>query len=117
MFLFAIAISLFNLFLTDGLSVQDPEGPDPPVTCLRGKITKIDAKIAGQVEIDIASDVGLKPGHVLEVYRLEPRPCYLGKVRILHVNASGSIGQMLPDDANPRDRVKINDSVISSSKR
>ncbi|MBI3762845.1 MAG: hypothetical protein HY260_13435, partial [Chloroflexi bacterium] len=87
---------------------------DPPATFLRGKVTKIDPKDPNRIEIDVGSDRELKSGHTLDVYRLAPRPSYVGMLRILKVNTCGSIGEMVASKSLTQNPVKVGDIVASS---
>jgi hypothetical protein len=74
-----------------GAGPQVPGNP-PPVN-VGGHIKAIDPK-TGLAVIDIGSDVGLKTGHTLEVFRLQPRPEYVGVVLIMEVRAKSAVGKL-----------------------
>src|SRR5262249_30149948 len=56
----------------------------PPV--VQGEVARVDQRDNSRVEITIGSDDGLVPGHELFVYRVKPRPQYLGKIQIMTVD-------------------------------
>jgi hypothetical protein len=59
---------------------------------VEGMIKDVDDK-SGLVTISIGSDAGLVKGHTLEVYRLNPKPTYLGTVTLLEVHPAESVGK------------------------
>jgi beta-lactamase regulating signal transducer with metallopeptidase domain len=61
---------------------------------LEGKITKISSTDKTTVSISLGSAAGLKEGESLEVYRLQPQPEYLGKLRIVIVEANAAVGRL-----------------------
>jgi hypothetical protein len=63
---------------TDISQIKGQENP-PPV---EGLIKRVD-ETNRRVEISIGSDDGLVPGHQLNLYRLKPRPEFLGKIQIV----------------------------------
>jgi hypothetical protein len=67
-----------NGLSTDITQIKGLENP-PPV---EGLIKRVDPTNR-RVEISIGSDDGLVPGHQLNLYRLKPRPEYLGKIQIV----------------------------------
>ncbi len=72
---------------------KDPNAPNPPQRFVKGKIQKVDAE--GRILIDVGLDDGVKEGHTLEVYRLQPRPEYLGMLRILDAHNRESIARLV----------------------
>jgi hypothetical protein len=64
---------------------------NPPPQDVQGVIKQTDA--SGLVTISIGSDAGLVRGHTLDVYRLYPRGQYLGKIRLIDVRATESVGR------------------------
>ncbi|MBV9123710.1 MAG: HEAT repeat domain-containing protein [Planctomycetes bacterium] len=48
---------------------------------------------SGLVVVDLGSDAGLLKGNTLEVFRLEPRPLYLGTLHIVDVQAHQAVGR------------------------
>ncbi|GIW88942.1 MAG: hypothetical protein KatS3mg108_3266 [Isosphaeraceae bacterium] len=57
---------------------------------VEGEVLLADA-VKGRFQISIGSDDGLVSGHELYVYRLEPRPEYLGKVRVSIVDSDRAV--------------------------
>ena len=64
----------------------------PPI--VHGEILRVDAQNK-KVEISIGSDDGLVPGHELYLYRVKPRPEYLGKIKILSTDPDQAVGQVI----------------------
>jgi chromosome segregation ATPase len=82
-----------TLLRTSGLSddisqIKGLESPPPVV----GEVKKIDPSNR-MLELTIGADDGLVVGHVLNIYRLKPRPEYIAKVSIVTTD---------PDQAVPR---------------
>jgi len=73
---------------------SDPNRPNPPPGSVKGTVEKIDQK-DGLVEVSIGADEGLKKFHTLEVYRLQPQPQYLGRIRIVEVFPHKAIGRLV----------------------
>jgi hypothetical protein len=81
-------------------------GKNPPPENVEGRITVTDP--SGLVKISIGSDAGLARNQTLEVFRLAPRPTYLGTIRILEVGATEAVAQpigKLSAPLQPEDRV------------
>ncbi len=76
------------------VSTADPNRPNPPSAQVRGIVEKVDPK-DGLVEISIGADRGLKTYHTLEVYRLQPQPQYLGRIRVVDVFEHKAIGRLV----------------------
>jgi uncharacterized phage infection (PIP) family protein YhgE len=70
----------------------------PPPEDVRGEVKEVGAN--GLLAISIGSDQGLLRGHTLEVYRLDPKPQYLGKMRILEVEPGQAVGKLLSPQYN-----------------
>jgi RNA polymerase sigma factor (sigma-70 family) len=61
-----------------------------PTSDLQGSVRKAEADL---VTIDLGSDHGLKKGDTLEVYRLRPKPKYIGQIKIIEVTPTQSVGR------------------------
>lgn len=57
---------------------------------VEGEVLQADTT-KGRFQISIGSDDGLVPGHELFVYRLQPRPEYLGKVKVSIVDSDRAV--------------------------
>jgi hypothetical protein len=68
-----------------------PRGKVPPSERVEGQITKVSPQ--GLVVVSIGSDAGLAKGQTLEVFRLAPKPMYLGTLRIMEVKPKEAVGQ------------------------
>jgi RNA polymerase sigma factor (sigma-70 family) len=73
----------------------------------RGKIIRVDDK-SQLVEIDLGSDDGVKRKQTLEVFRLQPRAEYLGKLRIVEVEANRAVGRVVTPSVRP---IAVGDEV------
>ena len=96
-----------NGLSTDITQIKGLESP-PPV---EGLIKRVDASNR-RVEISIGSDDGLVAGHELNLYRLKPRPEFLGKIQIVAVNPNQAVGRVV---GNTYQGKKIKEGDIVSS--
>jgi hypothetical protein len=93
---------------------DDPQrdaAANPPTTYVKGTILKLGNE--GLMEISLGSDHGIARGNTLEVFRLEPRPEYLGMIRIVDLRYQTSIGRMVKM-APGKKEIKAGDIVASS---
>jgi len=81
---------------------------NPPKDDVKGKVTAVDTE-TGTVTISIGKDAGLEKGHTLEVYRLKPKPTYLGTLVITEVKKDEATGKM----KLRRGAVQVDDEVAS----
>ncbi len=96
-----------NGLSTDITQIKGLASP-PPV---EGLIKRVDATNR-RVEISIGSDDGLVAGHELNLYRIKPRPEYLGKVQIVSVDSNQAVGRVV---GNTYQGKKIKEGDIVSS--
>jgi hypothetical protein len=84
-----------TLLRRHGLSddITTVKGTDSPPT-VHGEVSRVDAQNRS-VEITIGSDDGLVPGHELFLYRVKPRPEFLGKIKIINVDPDQSVGKVI----------------------
>ena len=80
----------------------------PPV---EGEISRIDPK-SKRIEFTLDSDDGIVVGHELYIYRLKPRPEYLGKLRVIAVDPDQSVGQIIGNTVHGK---KLQEGDIVSS--
>ncbi len=101
-----------SLLRNHGLSddISQVKGLESPPT-VRGEILRVDAQNK-RVEISIGSDDGLVPGHELNLYRVKPRPEFLGKIKILSADPDQAVGQVIGNTVNGK---KIQEGDIVSS--
>lgn len=64
----------------------------PPPEDVEGIVKNSDGK-SGLVTVSIGSDAGISKGNSLYVYRLAPKPMYLGEIRIIDVNHHEAVGR------------------------
>jgi multidrug efflux pump subunit AcrA (membrane-fusion protein) len=96
-----------NGLSTDISQIKGLESP-PPV---EGLIKRVDATNR-RVEISIGSDDGLVAGHELNLYRIKPRPEFLGKILIVAVDPNQAVGRVV---GNTYQGKKIKEGDIVSS--
>jgi hypothetical protein len=84
---------------------------NPPPDQVEGVIRSVDKE--GLVKVSLGSDAGLAKGHTLEVFRLKPKPVYVGTVRILEVTATEAVGRPV---GRMRAPPQEGDNVISTTR-
>jgi len=69
--------------LTTGVNSLNNE--NPPSASVRGKVQEV---LPGQnlVKINLGSDMGVNENNTLEVFRLQPKAEYLGRLRIVEAH-------------------------------
>jgi len=92
-----------NNRLPRGQKMGSPPRPSPDAV-----VTSVADNLA---TISIGSDSGLKLGQVLQVYRLEPDPEYLGTLKITNIEAHKAAGKFNP--ATGRAVIKKGDKVTA----
>jgi hypothetical protein len=85
-------------------------GAAPRIEDLRGTIQKVDTA-TGLVTMTPGSDAGVVVGGKLQVYRLQPRPEYLGELTILAVSPTEAVGRL---SGSKRTQVKKGDEVAAN---
>jgi hypothetical protein len=99
-----------------GNVVQDPNRVNPPQAFVKGVIEKIDPQDRTLVQVSVGSDQGLGKNNTLEVYRLDPRPEYLGTIRIVESFHHKAIGRLMRAGGTARGPLKEGDIVASELK-
>jgi septal ring factor EnvC (AmiA/AmiB activator) len=99
-----------NGLSTDITQIKGLESP-PPVT---GEVKRIDPTNRN-MELTIGSDDGLVIGHELYIYRISPRPEYLGKVSIVAVDPDQSVAKVVGKTYLGK-KIKEGDIVSSESR-
>jgi hypothetical protein len=99
-----------------------PPGAVPLYTFWKSRAAANDPDVAGEIKavdqqaalvtISIGSDAGLKKGHTLFVYRLQPKPRYLGEVRIIEIRETESVGR--PNLQSKTETIHVGDKVSSN---
>jgi predicted nucleic acid-binding Zn-ribbon protein len=102
-----------TLLRRHGLSddITTVKGTESPPT-VHGEVSRVDAQNR-TVEITIGSDDGLVPGHELFLYRVKPRPEFLGKIKIITVDPDQSVGRVIGTTLQNK-RIKEGDIVSST---
>lgn len=83
-------------------------GPTPRAEDLRGTIQRVDGDLATMTP---GSDAGVVIGSELYIYRLQPKPEYLGKLVILNVTPTEAVGRLV---GSKRGQVKKGDEVAAN---
>jgi hypothetical protein len=83
---------------------------NPPPEDVKGTVKATDAA-SGLVTVNLGSDNGLTKGNTLQVYRLAPRPTYVGQMRIVDVRPNEAVGKLV-SAARPG-AIQIGDEVAS----
>jgi hypothetical protein len=76
--------------LSDNIEQVKALGSPPAV---HGEVARVARN--NQVELTIGSDDGLVVGHELFLWRLKPKPDYLGKIRIISVDPDQAVGVVI----------------------
>jgi septal ring factor EnvC (AmiA/AmiB activator) len=97
--------------LSDDISqIKGLESP-PPVM---GEVKRVDSSNR-RIEVTIGSDDGLVAGHELYIYRVKPRPEYLGKLAIVAVDPDQAVGKVVGNTYQGK-KIKEGDIVSSTIK-
>jgi len=83
---------------------------NPPPEDVKGRVMVVDEG-SGLVTINLGSDSGVNKGNTLEVFRLAPRPTYLGTMRILDARPHEAVGKLI--GAQARGKIQAGDEVAS----
>jgi hypothetical protein len=95
---------------TDISQIKGLESP-PPVT---GEVKRVDPTNR-RIEMTIGSDDGLVIGHELYLYRVSPRPEYLGKVAVAQVDPDQAVAKVIGNTYLGK-KIKEGDIVSSTIK-
>jgi hypothetical protein len=97
---------------TKTASVRDPNYENPPPTDVKGKIVEL---LPGRnlVQINLGTDMGVNENNTLEVYRMRPRPEYLGRLRIVEAHHRTAIGQLVRTGGVSAPALREGDEVAS----
>src|SRR5436853_1401112 len=91
-----------------GITASTDSGKRPPPEQVRGTIKAMDGGLA---TISVGSDSGVTKDSLLYVYRLSPKPEYLGELIILSVTPFEAVGRIKP--ATRQTPIKVGDEVAS----
>jgi len=102
-----------TLLRQNGLSddISTVKGLENP-PAVQGEVARVDDQNRA-VEITIGSDDGLVPGHELFLYRVKPRPEFLGKIKIITVDPDQSTGRVIGATIQGK-KIKEGDIVSST---
>jgi hypothetical protein len=87
----------------------EPQCNPPPVN-VKGDVIEVDAS-SGWMTVNLGSEDGLAKEHTLEVYRLKPRPTYVGMLLIYEARPHDAVGKLTGPGS--RGRAQIGDIVAS----
>jgi len=97
-----------NGLSTDITQLKGMENP-PPV---QGQVNRVDPTNR-RIEMSIGADDGLVVGHELNLFRVKPRPEYLGKITVIAVDADQAVGRVI-GNTNQGKKIKEGDIVSST---
>ncbi len=86
---------------TAGVTTLTTNTRNPPPFAVDGKVLAVSDDL---VEISIGSDAGLVVGHTLDAFRLSPKPLSLGMIRLIRVEPTRSVGQVVGKSTSPLQR-------------
>ena len=92
----------------ENIEKLDPSSVPPPV---EGKVVELNPT-KRSMEISIGSDDGLAVGQELNVFRIEPRAEYIGKVKIVSVYPDKAVADVIGNTVNGK---KVQEGDIVSS--
>jgi len=92
----------------ENIDKLDPNKVPPPV---EGKVTELNLT-RRSMEISIGSDDGLAIGQELYVFRIQPRPEYIGKVKIVSVYPDQAVAEVIGNTVGGK---KVQEGDIVSS--
>ena len=93
--------------------VKDANAPNPPQVFVKGIVEKVHSNDRKLVQISVGTDHGLKLHNTLEVYRMNPRPEYLGTIRIVETDSRNAVGRLMAGVGTPK-TLQEGDIVASS---
>jgi hypothetical protein len=82
----------------------------PPAKQVQGEIKEVN-RDGGLVAVDLGNDSGVVKGNTLEVYRLKPRPMYLGAIQVVDVHGNRVVAK--PLSAGMAEKLQVGDLVAS----
>jgi hypothetical protein len=94
--------------LSDDITQVKALGSPPAV---HGEVARVARN--NRVELTIGSDDGLVVGHELVLWRLKPKPDYLGKIRIISVDPDQAVGEVIGGTVQGK-QIKEGDIVSST---
>jgi hypothetical protein len=78
---------------TESKEAKEKALQNPPQ--VEGIVLKVDAQ-GKFIEISIGSDAGLRRGHKLEVYHVDPKGEYVGRIELTEVDPDRAVARILP---------------------
>lgn len=94
----------------------NPNQPNPPRAFVKGKVERVDSREGITfVVVSVGTDHGLQRDNTLEVYRRDPRPEYLGMIRIVEADHHQAIGRLVRSGVGSRSPLQPGDIVASTT--
>jgi hypothetical protein len=90
--------------------VRNGPTKNPPASEAEGEVKQVDSA-TGYVTISIGSDAGIDKGNTLEVYRLKPKPIYLGTIEVIAVKPNECVAK--PVERLLRGTIQVGDRASS----
>ncbi|MFO0846071.1 MAG: hypothetical protein U0797_27430 [Gemmataceae bacterium] len=84
-----LARNLAQMKANTGAAAPGGRGANPPPENIEGQVNKVDGRL---VSISVGADNGLSPKQTMEVFRLGQNPRYIGRIRLIDVNAKSAVG-------------------------
>jgi hypothetical protein len=91
--------------------IKRSNAKNPPSAYVKGQVTGVEK---GLIEISLGTDQGVNPDNTLEVYRLKPKPEYLGTLRILDADHHKAVGRLLPSEGGVRHSAVVKGDLVAS---
>jgi hypothetical protein len=98
-------------------NLRDPSYVNPPPAYVLGKILKVDPQQRDLVELNFGSDQGVSKDHTLEVFRLQPRAEYLGRLRVVESTPHRAVARLIRSGSVTHSPLREGDEVSSTVNR
>ncbi len=108
----SLSTALRSHGLSDDVSQYTALEAPPEV---EGEIKRVD-RMNKKVELTIGSDDGLVVGHELYLFRVKPRPEFIGKIKITSVDPDQAVGQVVGTTVQGK-KIQEGDIVSSTIRR
>jgi preprotein translocase subunit SecD len=100
-----------------GPRVNDPNYTNPPQVYVKGTIKEVDDKDKKLVRISLGSDNGIRKDQTLEVYRMNPKAEYLGRLLIVDADFRTAVARLLPQPGAPSQVTLLPGDEVASKLR
>ena len=96
---------------------NDPNYSNPPQVYVKGTIKEVDDKDKKLVRISLGSDNGIRKDQTLEVYRMNPKAEYLGRLLIVDADFRTAVARLLPQPGAPSQVTLLPGDEVASKLR